>query len=534
MEIVSNLGLIYLSVFLLWALISRGVPVFQELIHDMTDFFMEKALGPGADLFEGREGSGPVSWMMHGMLWFCIGATFSFLGLWMAHEPNAISSLSSIGYGPSAATVAAVGKAALGGGLLMLLIGAGLQINGRLSGSGVASDTNAILVSWTFSLGLLMAFIAGHLGESDFAGILDTIAAVLSFMPIVAVFANHLLTIGNRGANALQASQWLIIFGLGMMILATVAEFFGCLGATTLESLETTGILSAALAVAFYVVPTEAGVPLWSRSLAGATVLLTFITLSPIGVAGAGSVTTGGAALLTVIYAASMIPILAAAMNVFQTARANWSAAAESPASSAVMLGMFMLVGAAIGSLFTGADAHSDGELSHLVTPMGLLFSGAISLIAIGGVMRCFPSASGRKLFSEESSRLTVWMIAGGTTLTFLFSLSAAMLNAAFDAAVAANDWDADLIDTGAVNELTTLASIAFYFVVIASILMMLNMIRGVFNGAALGTDGPTGLAARGMALTPGTTTIRQLLSAGAGVDTEIDVVCDTCGDEEE
>ena len=44
---------------LVWALVNRGVPIFQELITDMTDFFMEKALGPGADLFEGRSGSGP-------------------------------------------------------------------------------------------------------------------------------------------------------------------------------------------------------------------------------------------------------------------------------------------------------------------------------------------------------------------------------------------------------------------------------------------------------------------------------------------
>jgi hypothetical protein len=65
-------------------------------------------------------------------------------------------------------------------------------------------------------------------------------------------------------------------------------------------------------------------------------------------------------------------------------------------------------------------------------------------------------------------------------------------------------------------------------------ILMMLNMIRGVFSGTALESDGPDALTADRMALTPGSTTIRQLLSAGAGVDTEIDVICDTCGEEEE
>ncbi len=75
MELITGMATVWLALFLMWALVNRGVPVFQELIRDMTDFFMEKALGPGADLFEGRAGAGTVSWMFHGMLWTCIGGT---------------------------------------------------------------------------------------------------------------------------------------------------------------------------------------------------------------------------------------------------------------------------------------------------------------------------------------------------------------------------------------------------------------------------------------------------------------------------
>ena len=91
-----DLIILWASFLLVWVLLNRGVPIFQALIRDMTDFFMEKALGPGADLFEGRAGSGTVAWMMHGMLWTSIGATFTFVGLWMMHEPDAIASLSSM------------------------------------------------------------------------------------------------------------------------------------------------------------------------------------------------------------------------------------------------------------------------------------------------------------------------------------------------------------------------------------------------------------------------------------------------------
>ena len=48
-----------------------------------------------------------------------------------------------------------------------------------------------------------------------------------------------------------------------------------------------------------------------------------------------------------------------------------------------------------------------------------------------------------------------------------------------------------------------------------------------------MGMEEPASPSANRLALTPGTTTIRQLLSAGAGVDTEIDVICDTCDEEE-
>ena len=269
--------------------------------------------------------------------------------------------------------------------------------------------------------------------------------------------------------------------------------------------------------------------------MAGATVLMTFMTVSPIGVEGATEVGLNDAAMLTVFYAASMIPILAAAGNVFQTARSNWGRASSSAASSAVLLGMFLLVGSAIGHLFVGSDAHSQDEIQHLSTSMETLFLwGGMGLIAWGGVMSCFPQATGRSLHSPETNRMTTWMVAGGATLAFLFSMGASMVSSAYDAAAAANDGiDADLIDMSATASLDTLASIAFYAVTIGAILMMLNMIRGSFSGTPLGTSDPASPSATRIALPPGSPTLRQLLAAGAGTDTEIDVICDTCDEDE-
>tara|TARA_B100000674_G_scaffold486961_2_gene496392 strand:- start:776 stop:1675 length:900 start_codon:yes stop_codon:yes gene_type:complete len=294
-------------------------------------------------------------------------------------------------------------------------------------------------------------------------------------------------------------------------------------------------MLASGLAVALYVAPFASGTPLWSRTLAGATVFMTFVTLSPIGIDGVAHTSIGDSAMLTVLFAASMVPILAAAGNVLQTARSNWGNASSNPAATAVLIGMVMTVGSAIGHLFVGSDAHSAGEIQHLSASMNMLFLwGGMGMIAWGGVITCFPSASGRSLDSDETSRTTMWLIAGGATLAFLFSMGASMVKAAYDAAAVANDGiDPELIDMSATNTLEVLASIAFYAVSIASIMMMINMIRGNFSGSPLGTDEPSAQAVNRIALTPGSTTIRQLIAAGAGPDTEIDVISDDWDEEE-
>ena len=187
---------------------------------------------------------------------------------------------------------------------------------------------------------------------------LCTAAATIGTSVMVAILANHLLTIGRRTNSTIMPSQWLIVGGLGMPLIMCVAEFLLGIDEAIGDSLGVLPMLASALAVALYVVPFESGAPLWSRSLAGVTILMTFMTLSPIGIEGTG-VSLSEAAMLTIFYAASMIPILASAGNVFQTARSNWGQASSSAASTSIMLGMFMLVGSAIGHLFVGADLHT-------------------------------------------------------------------------------------------------------------------------------------------------------------------------------
>ena len=98
--------------YVLWLLFvrflaGRGLGSFGSFARDMSVFMLGKGLGPAADLMEDRAGSGAKTWFAHGIFWFIIAATLTFLNLWTVYEPSALISLSAIGYSPSAAQASA-------------------------------------------------------------------------------------------------------------------------------------------------------------------------------------------------------------------------------------------------------------------------------------------------------------------------------------------------------------------------------------------------------------------------------------------
>ena len=188
--------------------------------------------------------------MMHGMLWTSIGAAFTFIGMWMAHEPDAIASLSSIYYDPSAATVQNAAYGAASGGILMLLIGAGLHINGRLSGAGLASDTNAVLVSYAFSMSLFLGFVSDHTDSSWGDLLCSQLQVSFPSWSCSPILANHLLTLGRRTNDTVMPSQWLIIGGLALPLIMCAADFVLDLHDAVLESMAILPMLASGLAVA--------------------------------------------------------------------------------------------------------------------------------------------------------------------------------------------------------------------------------------------------------------------------------------------
>ena len=123
-EILTTLAVFWLCAFVFYVLVHRGLWIFSDVARTMGMFMLEKALGPGIDLVEGRTGSAARAWIMQSALWLMIGGLFTFEGMWLAHEPTALHSLSAWGYDPTADTLAATGKAATAfGGITMALVG---------------------------------------------------------------------------------------------------------------------------------------------------------------------------------------------------------------------------------------------------------------------------------------------------------------------------------------------------------------------------------------------------------------------------
>lgn len=158
---------------------------------------------------------------------------------------------------------------------------------------------------------------------------------------------------------------------------------------------------------------------------------------------------------------------------------------------------------------------------------------GSLGLIALGSAHCMFPHASGRQLFSQSKSRWTFWMLIAG-----VFGFAIGQLIVDYVDATLAGEGVAEALEAAEVTapelagSMALFAAIMFYGVVIASLLMMQNMIMGIFRGTPVGDElampaGPTPVR---HTLTSGSTSIRRLLSAGVGVDTEIIVDDDEGG----
>jgi len=537
-----ELKTIFLS-YIIWLLAvrflaSRGLGPFSSFAKDLTGFMLGKGLGPANDLIEDRPGAGARTWYAHGILWFILAATLFFTNLWTGHEPNALYSLSAVGYAPSASqATAALHLAAAFGGLSMLLIASGLASQAKLSGGRLASESNAALMAWAWSGTVFIGVVIAHTEiftshASSFSG-----SAWLEMPPIyyllftvisLPIFFNHLLTMSGS-KNPILVPQWFFVMGFAALIWTGPAAMMLMIG----ESQEVSWmlvkvlfggwLLSQSLGIAHHVIPSAAGAPLWSRSLSAVALFGTFLTFSPLGAAVEVSAASESLrAIVAISLTLSLIPIIATVANLSVTASGRLS---KSYGAKMTMFGVVMLIPIGLGSLFASVSAFGGGaEQAHIANTLDTLaIWGVFGAIAIGGAHILFPQTTGRSLASRNKTRSTYWLFIFGVVGYGIGQLITDHVNAALGAeAVVAALEDAGVTAPDSAVTAQVFASVMFYAVAMAGVFAAQNMLSGSLRGTSLTDAAPTVSSEPTRHIVTGATTVRNLLSAGVGLDTEI------------
>jgi cbb3-type cytochrome oxidase subunit 1 len=530
--------------YVIWLLavrffVARGLGPVSSFAKDFTTFLLGKGLGPANDLIEDRPGAGARAWYAHGILWFILAATLSFTKLWTAHEPDALYSLGAVGYSPSAAqATAAVHVAAAFGGISMLLIASGFASQAKLCGGRLASESNAALMAWAWS-GLV--FVGVVISNMDMIGgsnwfELPPVYYLLFTVIALPLFFNHLLTM-SASDSPILVPQWFFVMGFAALIwlgpatmLVNQSSLAGLLGGDAelvswmlVKVLFGGWLLSQALGVAHHVVPSAVGAPLWSRSLSTMALFGTFLTFSPLGAQIAvEGVSDTMRAIVAIMLTISLLPIIATVANLSATASGRMS---KLYGAKMTMLGVALLVPIGVGSLFASVSAFGGGaEQSHIgATLDNLAIWGVCGAIALGGAHHLFPSTTGRSLASDNKSRWAFFLVLFGVLGYGIGQLIADHVNAALGSEVVVAALEAAEVaapDTAA--SVQVFGSIMFYGVAIAGVLTAQNMLTGSFRGTKLTDDTPTAGVAPSRHIVSGATTVRHLLEAGVGLDTEI------------
>lgn len=537
--IVSTLAAFWLILALFFVLIKRGLWIFNEVSKSLSMFMLEKALGPAIDFVSGRSGSASTAWIIHGFIWTFAASTFTFVGLWLTHDSTALHSFGSWGYHPNSSELIYAGRlTALFGAIGMLVIGASLYALPKLSGTDLASESNATLVSllWTFSV--LLMFIGSQ--NSVILGItILPVANILLSLASTAIAINMILTI-SEATQDIPFPGWLILFAVIGNIAAILAVFVSGAydegtGQWLLFHLSGGTFFFCGLAgVSLYSASVGSGNPLWSKSLVAFTLFGALVTINPMGsidfsmVTDLFSLTSSELAPSSrdviagsFLMALSAIPIIAFSANMLVTMRGS-DAFVENPDSPGIAelnLGSWMLVPVAIGALFVQTDALGGvNELTGISQSLDLMAIWLVMVpLSIGAALNILPRASGRHQLSANRSRWAYWMMTGGAFLGLLITLMSDFTDMALTESMA--EQGASIND-----ELRKVGSVMFYGTVIGAIFHCTNAISGQFRGRIVeigNTSSISSISIESYTLTS-PTSIRKILASGATLDTEV------------
>jgi len=505
MGLITSMAAFWLAILVVFVLVNRGVWVFTDVSKSMSMFMLEKAIGPPIDFVEGKRGSAATSWIIQGALWLIPASVITFCGLWLSHDPEALHSLSSWGLNPASTSLITSGfLVAVYGSVGMLLIGSSMHIVPELGGTTLATEKNATLMSFVWTLAVFVMFIAAN--KPEIVGIkVMPLATLLSNLALIAVIVNMLLTAASR-TKKMPLPAWMMIIGMistpvSVVVLAITGPLDSGSGQWLATRMGGTSFFLMMSGAILYGASRGSGNPLWSRSLAAVTMVGAILTINPAGLiegeiasdflgisAASFEPSRNDIVAGSFLLALSLIPIIALSANVLATMRGDdvFIENPDSPGMPEINLAAFMAVPISIGGLFVLTD-HLTGtnELTGIHTSLVLMGVWVVFVPAsLGAALSIFPEVSGRNVLSVNRSRWAFWLMAGGAFSGLAFTMMAdfsdmALLEASIEE------------ENSMSSRIRVLGSILFYGAVLGSIYHSLNIISGSFRGA-LATEGNT------------------------------------------
>ncbi len=504
MGLITSMVAFWLAMLVVFILVNRGIWVFTDVSKSMSMFMLEKALGPPIDFVDGKHGSAATTWIIQGAIWIVPASIITFCGLWLSHDPEALHSLSSWGLKPTSSSLITSGfLVAVYGSVGMLLIGSSMHIVPELGGTTLATEKNATLMSFVWTLGVIVMFIAAN--KPEIVGIrIMPVATLLTNLALIAVIVNMLLTAASR-TKKMPLPAWMMIIGMisapvSIVVLAITGSLDSGSGQWLATRMGGTTFFLMMSGAILYGASRGSGNPLWSRSLAAVTMVGAILTINPSGLI-EGEIASDFLGISTATFepsrndivagsfllALSLIPIIALSANVLATMRGDdvFIENPDSPGMPEINLAAFMAVPVAIGGLFVLTDyLTGTNELTGIHTSLVLMGVWVVFVPAsLGSALSIFPEVSGRNVLSVNRSRWAFWLMAGGAFSGLAFTMMAdfsdmALLEAAVEE------------ENSTSNRIRILGSVLFYGTVLGSIYHALNIISGSFRGT-LSSEGP-------------------------------------------
>ncbi|MDC0056440.1 cbb3-type cytochrome c oxidase subunit I [Deltaproteobacteria bacterium] len=563
-----SLAILYIAMIALSHKAVNGMGEMRKTMRHFTVFMLDKAPAGIIDFFSKKENSGSRTWIIQGALWATVAATIGFLNIWLKYDAQALDSLSSIGWKYNADVMSGFSETSLiFGFLFMTFIGAALHILPRANGGKLASEANASLMAFAWSgvlffsliiLPLLLKFTS--LGDLTDLQLLFFPAAIQVAMAMIlgALLVNLLLALGERTpSTSLSASTWFILLGFTSVIWAFIirGSFLALFGNAIQSSLlgdislyqqlisgDASSVvwmadrivtgwfpLAMMLAIAYHVIPSISGSPIWSRSLSVVSFTTLFISVPVLMMSDAALADDTLLSVAAVLVVLGLVPLLASSSNLIATMQGRWEKVLASPGGAASASAVLLLPIIALMGFFSSLDeingAHNMGGVQATVDHGLLWLVGGLMALAVWG--KIFPEVVGRRLSSRSKARWSFWLfLTGGLGSTI------SMLMADF-VSISMTDAGVEDISSHLGGYYLTSAAL-FYALVMGTFVAAVNLISTLFSDEVVVDTAPVSSGMDSFELQPGSTSIRDLVSKGVGVDTLIIISAASEEDEEE